>query len=369
MKLVTLLFFGLLAMLSSCAGQQLPARPAPQAFGDTVSAIDKGALCIFQDRDDIYWFGSDGEGVYRYDGKTLLRFDTIHGLCNGRIRSIQQDSAGNMYFNTVHGISKFDGKKFVTLVSTKSSLPHGGWRPHPADLWFTGAQDSGVVYRYDGTTLHRLQFPETKAGKEFFVKFPRSQNPQMTFSPYDVYSIFKDSKGNYWFGTNIGLCRYTPALQPGQPGAFEWMSEEEIGIDAIAIHVRSTVEDKHGKFWFGNIMHRFDVYRKDIQQRGKAPLTYRKESGIVASKEHDAAYFMSATEDNEGNVWTVTYNKGAWRYDGTHLTQYKVQDGDKDVTLFSNYKDRHGNLWLGTHTAGVYKFNGKTFEKFVFYRN
>ena len=75
-------------------------------------------------------------------------------------------------------------------------------------------------------------------------------------------------------------------------------------------------------------------------------------------------YFMSVVEDNEGDLWMVTYEQGVWRYDGRDVTHYDVKDGAKSITLFSIYKDNHGDLWLGTHDSGVYKYNGEEFQKF-----
>lgn len=59
----------------------------------------------------------------------------------------------------------------------------------------------------------------------------------------------------------------------------------------------------------------------------------------------------------------ATLRLGVWRYDGTILTHYPVQDGEAPVTLYSIYQDNEGALWLGTHEHGVYKFNGTVFEK------
>jgi ligand-binding sensor domain-containing protein len=74
--------------------------------------------------------------------------------------------------------------------------------------------------------------------------------------------------------------------------------------------------------------------------------------------------FLSTVRDNKNNLWFVTYRNGVWKYDGTKITQYVIQDNAKDITLFSIYKDTAGDLWLGTPENGAYKFNGNTFEKF-----
>lgn len=118
MKLTTLLFFSILTIFTSCNGQtKNNASDATQlsgqiAKGDTVDNLGNHLWYVFQDKKSNYWFGSNGEGVYRYDGKTLVRFTTKDGLCNDSIRQIKEDGFGNVYFSTMGGINKFDGKQF-----------------------------------------------------------------------------------------------------------------------------------------------------------------------------------------------------------------------------------------------------------------
>lgn len=367
MGLNSIILFGILTVFTSCNGQntsQVDKTPTPKdpftLKGDTVSEISKDAWYIFQDRKNNFWFGTNGHGVYRYDAKNLMHFTSKHGLCNDQIRGIQEDRSGNLFFNTTNGISKFDGKTFTTMNAAKGDLSNSGWGLQPDDLWFQGTQDSGVVYRYYGGSLYRLEFPETKAGKEFISKFPRSKFPHMIFSPYDVYIIYKDSKGNVWFGTaELGICRYDGR-------SFSWMYEEHLtnipgGGD---FGIRSIIEDKEGKFWFCNTRYRYNINPAESE---KGFINYKREQGIdnlKAPNGDDMIYYMSITEDNKRNLWMATYNLGVWQYDGKNVTRYPVKDGSKDITVFSIYKDRQGGLWLGTHEAGPYKFNGKTFEKF-----
>jgi ligand-binding sensor domain-containing protein len=321
--------------------------------GDTVKELGDSLMIIFQDSKNNYWFGSYGEGVYRFDGKTIIQYATLHGLRNDSIWQIQEDKFGNLYFNTRKGISKFDGQTFTSLIQVNSHAPDRGWELHPDDLWFTGAQDSGVVYRYDvitgGQSLYRLEFPKTQLGEEFLSKYPRSQYPNMNFNPYDVYSIYKDSKGNIWFGSGLlGVCRYNGK-------SVDWIHEEDVTElhDGPSNGVRSIIEDKDGYFWFSNTYYRYYVY-EDGQR-----MKYRREKGTG-----DLEGYMSVARDKKDNLWIVTHGDGVWRYDGKTMTHYPIREGNKTVTLFSIYKDRQGDLWLGTHENGVYKFNGKTFERF-----
>ena len=369
MRLNSILLFSALSLLTSCNGQSKSTAAndrstVPEAFGitlgDTVIETHDSIPVVFQAKNNMYWFGSNGHGVYSYDAvkKTLINYTTKDGLCNNHLWRIIEDDKGNIYFNTKNGISKYDGKTFTTLKPVKSTGPDKGWRLDPGDLWFTAAQDSAVVYRYDGKILHSLEFPKTVEGEELIRQHPRSQFPHKHASPYDVYSIFKDRKGNIWFGTgSLGVCRYDGK-------SFTWISEDELEYSDIAYGVRSTIEDKDGKFWFSNTMHRYDIDGEDGKE-----LNYRKEKGLTDSNVYEVdnfAYFMSSVLDNTGALWMVTFSAGVWRYDGKNVIHFPVKKGDEIVTLFTIFKDNQGDLWLGTHVDGAYKFNGKTFERFKF---
>lgn len=325
------------------------------SIGDTVSQTHDSILVVFQDSKNYYWFGSNGHGVYRYDGgKKFIHYTTKHGLSGNHIWKIQEDKSGNIFFTTTTGICRYDGKQFIILPLTPNDSANQGWKLQEDDLWFQGAQDSGVVYRYDGQSLYRLVFPKTKIAETFITDYPRDKFPAMAFSPYDVYSTFRDRKGNMWFGTGmLGVCRYDGKT-------FTWIPNEKIGMDKVAFCVRSIIEDKQGKFWFSNTMHRYNV--NDI-------LNIKEETGINQAygqqQENDYDYFMSGFEDSNGDFWLATFGTGIWKYNGKTMINYPVMKAPGRIaTVYSIYKDRQGNLWLGTHTGGAYKFNGNDFEKF-----
>ncbi len=338
-------------------------QETPPATGDTVAALDKCIFVVFQATNKTYWFGSDGQGLYRYDDKTLVRYTTEHGLCGNRIRSIQEDRSGNIFVKSDGGVSRFDGLAFRPLAATDTDTR--GWKLGTDDLWFTGWQDEGAVYRYDGTSLHRLTFPKTKPGEDHIARYPRSEFPRMTFNPYDVYVIFRDSEGHVWFGTHVlGVCRFDGT-------AFAWAAKTELGFDEDDnFGLRSIAQDKDDKFWFSNTLNRFDIQspvHNTSAGQANSTLSVRKEPGIIRPvdpKKDHPTLFMSSVKDKNGDLWLVTLRSGVWRYDGTILTPYPVMDGGAIVTLCSIYQDNEGVLWLGTHEHGVYKFNGTTFERF-----
>jgi len=178
-------------------------------------------------------------------------------------------------------------------------------------------------------------------------------------NPSAVYSIYKDSKGNVWFGTNpLGVFRYNGK-------SIDWISENDVTElhDGPANGVRSIIEDQDGYFWF-NSAYRYDAYGKNNTQKNTFYTREKSIGNLDGSPDSDFWEYMSIARDNRNDLWIATYWNGVWRYDGKKTTYYPVQAGGKDITMFYIYKDNHGDLWLGTHENGAYKFNGQTFERF-----
>lgn len=323
------------------------------AKGEPVSEMAKDLGHVFQAKDGCHWFASRTQGAFRYNGKTITRFSKNDGLAGNDVGSIQEDKSGNLYFSTGQGISKFDGRSFTTLESKAT----GEWKIAPDDLWFAGGQDSGAVYRYDGNLLHRLAFPKTKAGDD--ATLPRDKFPNAKYSPYDVYTIFKDSKGHLWFGTAVlGVCRYD-----GE--SFSWIPEEELRNGSFG--TRSILEDKDGKFWFTTTLHRYAIDPDAAGGQGDAAPWYKKEKGIGdlgGIKQENYESFMSSVIGDDGAMWMAILGGAVYRYDGKSIDPYYIKQDGKHHWIFSIYKDRQGVLWLGTQAHGAYRFNGKSFEKF-----
>jgi hypothetical protein len=334
-----------------------PAAAPATAVGTVVTDVSRGCWYVYEAANGEVWFGSDGQGVYRWqgEGKPLVNFTTADGLAGNGIRGIQGDKAGNVYFTTFAGISRFDGRAFTTLPVAETPAD-GGWRLHPDDLWFQwftgmpGAPGAEGPYRYDGTALYHLDLPKSDLE-------PEVRNDR--WSPYEVYSLFRDSRGHIWIGTgNYGVCHY-------DGNSFGWLYEEPLTMtpEGGSIGIRSIIEDEDGAFWITNAKYRFQVKGNE---NGKVVST--REPGIDPQLTGGQdLYFQGAVMDAAGDLWLSPYGGGVWRFDGKCVTNYPVKDtlGDgKDTQMFCIFKGNAGGLWLGTPTAGPFRFNGEEFQQF-----
>ncbi|MFM9987120.1 two-component regulator propeller domain-containing protein [Flavobacterium sp.] len=319
---------------------------------NAATEIDNNIRSIFQDKNGIYWFGTNGAGVYRYDGKTLIQFTTKDGLSNNQVQSIQEDKSGNIWFGTgVFGVSRFDGQSFTTYTNKETLQLNNDsdkdWKIEPNDLWFYAG---GGVYRYNDNLFNYLPLDKSN------VNLMQSQSSPYNLSRHAVYSILKDKKGNVWFGTQAkGVCKYDGK-------SFTWFTEK--GLEGPA--VLGLFEDSDGNIWFGN--NGGGLFKYD----GKSLINFTEEKGLSNSEfkvsgkagPGTLSRIYTICEDDFKNLWIGTVDAGVWKYDGRNFTNYTTKDGLTSNAINIIYKDKNGELWFGTDGDGICKFNGKDFAKF-----
>ncbi|MGB5369750.1 MAG: two-component regulator propeller domain-containing protein, partial [Flavobacteriaceae bacterium] len=81
----------------------------PQRLSDFVRRI-------FQDKQGNLWFGTNGDGVIRFDGSKLEYFAIDEGFGGIAVRGIVEDKHGNIWFGTEQGLTKFDGRSFTNFT-------------------------------------------------------------------------------------------------------------------------------------------------------------------------------------------------------------------------------------------------------------
>lgn len=355
MVVYTILLISFFLSFTSCNEQNNSKTQQEKIIeiGITVPSVDKTIWAIYQDKSTNYWFGSKENGVYYYNGQQIKHITVKDGLVSNEIRGFQEDSEGNIFIETERGVSRFDGQTFKTLQIANPESPTNDWVLEPDDLWFRmGFSNYNGPYRFDGKYLHYLKFPKSPQEDALYSKESNS-----SLRPYGLYTIYKDRKGFMWFGTShLGFCRFDGKT-------ISWHYEEQLQTTPSggSFGSRAIFEDNEGKFWINN-----SRFRYNLKPNSSINIDFQKEDGIGylnKGNKREFPFFLSITEDNEGNLWMVTYDNGVWKYNGKELIHYPIKDGETDVLLFTIFKDNKGVLWLGRHNAGVYKFNGKSFEK------
>lgn len=325
-------------------------------MNDSISNIDLNVRVVFQDSRNHYWFGGNEKGLYNYNGSSLKTYTIEDGLCSTNILGIQEDKFGNIFLDTSDGVCKFDGKSFTMLEVTKGSKKN--WQLGEDDLWFRAGWNGKGPYRYDGTSLFQLEFPKTEQEDTFNSKYPN-----VLYSPYGIYSIYKDSKGNMWFGTSsLGACRFD-----GQ--TISWIYENDLTNTpgGGAFGIRNIIEDKAGDFWFTNSTYSYQFQEDYRTTNGSNYLNYQKKpgmSGLEKINPEEIPYYMSSVLDDQGDLWMVTYDDGVYQYIDKKLIHHPFSQNNQKVLFYSIYIDKLEKIWVISHNNGLFIYNGIGFEKF-----
>lgn len=305
--------------------------------------------CGLQDKFGSLWFGTTGDGVYRFDGKVFKQFTEIDGLSSNTIWSLLEDNLGNIWIGTNFGLCKYDGKNitkislpndYINYPTTKAenvnSIKNDIWslmQDKHKTIWICSNKG---VYCYNGVSFNRFLDNDSIINKR-------------AVQLNGVQSILEDRNGNIWFGSGMppgseGVIRYDgKELTSSKPNGDGW--------------IRYIIEDKQGKIWFGG--------------RNKGNFIY------------DGSTFKNFTEkidignsilcDKKGTIWftgaeannSYENKNGIWTYDGKDFKNLNKNDGLGNYFVHFMMEDKDGNIWIGTRKTGLYRYDGKTFTNFT----
>lgn len=270
-----------------------------------VISLKNGVYCGFADSKGILWFGTNGDGLYRYDGTFFTHITEKDGLSNNEVCAITEDKQGNLWFGTAKGVNRYDGDHFTTLAIPQSDT---------STIWLD------KVYPI--------------------------------VNPNKVMSILQDKKGHFWFGTNgAGVYQYDGKKFTQYLSKLGKVYEDGLQHNIIL----RIIEDLEGNIWFSSLSHA-GVSRYD----GKT-FTH-----FVHELSDD--FIRTVFCDSKGNIWVGSHgnhNGGLDLFNGKNFTQFhKTNDGFSDNNCKYIYEDKKGKLWIGSGRGPLSIFDGKHFEEF-----
>lgn len=225
----------------------------PIPYSDTTSLwLDKvypivnpnQVMSIIQDQIGNLWIGTNGAGVYKYDGENFTQYLSKVGmiyedsLYHNVVLSITEDLSGNLWFTSLShaGLSRYDGKSF-THFKIEEGLSDNFLRTAYCD------KDGNIWVGTHGNRNGGLDFYDGKS----FVNF----NKMNGLCSNNVHSIYQDNNGHIWLGSDRGnLCIYDGKT-------FKEFTNNQ---GAKFAHIECILGDAENNIWFGgrNGLWKFD---------------------------------------------------------------------------------------------------------------
>jgi ligand-binding sensor domain-containing protein/serine phosphatase RsbU (regulator of sigma subunit) len=293
-------------------------------YGTKNGLVGSIVSSIFQDSKGFMWFGAQN-GLSRFDGKTFKNFSKADGLVGNDVVTIAEDKQGNIWFGTTEGISRFDGRKFHNYT-VKDGLGSNTIRFLFIDsknaLW--AATDTAGIAKFENNRFDMSVGPAGLKNKK-------------------IYTISEDQHGDYWFGLHRGIARYDGKRLTSYSQHKE--NNEEI--------IFSSFRDSQNNLWFGGA-------------NGDGVLKYNgkqfEQMKLPAEVKND--FIGSITEDKNHHMWFAT-DHGVLEYDRKKFTLFTEENGLAANQVQSVYTDLENNVWIGTLSGGVDVLKNPSFASYT----
>jgi len=361
---------------------------------DLNTIADNGVNATCEDHNGNVWIATGGNGLDYFD-KASQKFyhapesyrDLLHGNV---ITQILEDKSSNIWIATENGIFLLDFKfkKFSTYSyqpgdknSIASNNAKSFYRDSKGKL-YVGSIGVDVFDDASGTFSH---FPIIEEGKDIL-------------SETNIWQIYRDNKGIFWFATGEGLISYNSLTQKH----YRYRHNGSDSTSLSAVSCPGILEDSKGKYWvttwgggfdaFDPVTGKFRTFKMNnrpnsistnylgwlfedsqgifyISSPNGGLITFNPDTETFKIYRHNPNNSSTISCDLLGGsfietkstspdgveriIWIATDGGGINAFDPStkKFRAFTTKDGLSNDGVLCIIRDNNGNIWLGTHNG------------------
>jgi ligand-binding sensor domain-containing protein/serine phosphatase RsbU (regulator of sigma subunit) len=341
-------------------------------FSTKNGLANSNVKCAVQSRDGYLWFGTQGGGVSRFNGKEFKTYSVSNGLLSNDVTSLAEDKSGNLWIGTTEGLCMFDGNSFKSFAEPSmvgKTTIYNVFVDNEGAIWIP-TDDKGLkIYRNNsfvtldtssGLKKNRVFAVCQENENSFWVSthkggvYKVDKNGKVleiidTIAGYPNASVFCMLKNplnsDFYFGSNnSGLFKFSA-------GKFTHEDIPEINNTFIG----TLMIDKNQNLWIGSdeaglVKYSSKIYTHFTENEGLSSISVN-----------------SIVEDYEGNLWIGTQLGGLNLLKSEAIINYSVKDGLPDNKILASCNTAEGSLYVSTKSGGIYFLgkSGSNFERVV----
>ena len=308
---------------------------------------------MMQDHRGFIWFGTM-YGLVKYDGKTFQVFkndpDDDNSISFDDIISLYEDSGHNIWIGTWGGgLNKFDPSsgKFTRFISNEKDT--NGISDNI--VWTITADNDGNLWF--GTETGGLNKYITR--KNTFEHYVHNEDSPESIAANSIRHLYSDSHGTMWICSPAGLSKYIKKSDT----FLNYKIFNEPGEQTLL--VTTVLEVKNGNLLTGT---------------SKGLYSFNPATGIFTKSDIpqlNDGYIYSICSDKDNTLW-VGSSRGLFNFstDSKEIRVYVNQAGNQSSISGNNVlnllNDKSDILWINSYGSGISKLN-RNGSRFVSYSN
>ncbi|MCM4151735.1 hybrid sensor histidine kinase/response regulator [Arenibacter sp. N53] len=350
-----------------------------------------GVYSILQDDYGFIWIGTNGSGLYRYDGIDYKSYKHIindpTSISSSQVNCSYLDSRNRLWVGTEVGLNLYDNEKdqFKRIPLVSANEQNGLIMPI-----------SALKEDNDGNLLiGSFRYGMFKMNLDSFEVEKVTVNEADDSDLLVVRAIQTNSSGKVYAGTNMGL--YVMDDKTGVLKRFSLWNKGE--LNSIEVSIRSLLIDDANNIWVGTFddgLYKVKIGNSSIGEPtfiekytfSKHPfftLMALPDGTLMCGTENDGLFHINASGavlnhyltnkkdeksllsnsiwtlylDNDQKIWLGYYNKGVAVYDKLYdkfkdiESQYNNPNSLQISSVTSIIKDSSGKLWIGMDGGGI----------------
>ncbi len=275
-------------------------------------------FCLFKDREQNIWIGTDGSGAYKYKNEKFTYYSKSNGLPENSINTVSQDAKGNIWIALkTNGLYKINETGEVELFKQFERNSNG----------LTDNDINAILPLKNGRVLFG-----TKEGLCSYENGVFNVISNSSFDKKYILTLFQSKNNTIWIGTNNGLFRYQNNI------ITEETSLNSIKQEGLDLPIFSLGEDKESNLWIGTEL---GVIKLD---KNSKPILYNKTNNFSSSR------VVSIINDDKKMLWFGT-EEGLFHYDYKAFLKISQKNGLTSNACNFLQKDNNNCLIIGQNTG------------------
>ena len=340
--------------------------PSPNGFVKSMAIMQDGNLVL----------GLYGSGMAIFDGEKVKKtYTTKDGLVSDEIWKIITDKSGRLWIGTNDGISIYEDGEFINF-NTKNGLPFNNIRGLTeminGDIW-VGTDKEGIVIFRDDKPFKYLTKEDglSDSDPQYFAQNPSDSSIWIAhhgggldrYKDGEVDNLNVDNGLVSNFLTFVGFSKDGTAFIGSETGMsviskkiVTVFDEKTEGINSSAI--ATVLQDGDGAVWLGSDGSGFFNYKD-----GKWGVIETPGSGKTVTN----GYASSGTVGENGDAWFGTPGTGIVQVRNQKvIRKISAEDGLNDDFSRGLAFDKDQNLWVGTNKGiNIFDSDFKLIKKYT----